>query len=123
MSYAHAHELTTTASMALADWGDPAPLVTLDGEEAGSACGRRPLVLIQPPRHEFDTYNSSIVRWQVVLVASHPSALEAWPELDRLLEVLRVPLDVDEATPVSFQPPHGPAWPALSLTITTHHTH
>lgn len=120
MSYTTATELQAAAAGALSEL-DTAPLVTLNGSEANSAVGQVPVVLIQPPRTTYETHVLSTNEWTVVVVSDCPEPLDAWPQLDALAELLRDPLDVDACAPAHFQPPHGPAWPALSLTLTTHH--
>lgn len=121
MSLTTAHELEAIAATALAGLEDDPVLVTLDGDAANSAVSHRAVVLIQAPRTTYPTYHEKTHVWTVYLVASHPDPLDAWAQLDAMTDALRLALDVDEATPTAFQPPHGSTWPAMSLTLTTHH--
>lgn len=120
MNRVQAQQLAAEARDALQGL-DPAPLVTLSGDEANANATQCPLVLIQPPSVEYNTYSELTAEWTVYLVSPAADPYDAWDALDRMAEALRLPLDVDRATPANFQPPQGNPLPALSLTLTTHH--
>ena len=116
MSLRTAEALADAAQDALPD----GTVVTLDGDTANARCGQGdPIVLFQPPTVTYETGAVAQQTWTVIVVSSHPTTVPAWLELDDLTAALRDPLDVDEARPAQFQPPQGPPWPAMSLTLTT----
>ncbi|MDO5618023.1 hypothetical protein [Kocuria sp.] len=120
MTLQSARDLVAIAQAHLSD----AVLVTVDADQANAAVGQgSPVVLIQPPTIAHETYNDTTATWTVIVIAGEASLLDAWAQLDDIGEALRLPLDVDRAEPANFQPPQGRAWPALSLTSTTHHHH
>lgn len=119
---AAATDLLADASMALAHAGliDDV-LVTVDGDEANAAAGQgRALLVLQPPTVTMDTHAVATAEWSLILASQYQGGLDAWEELDDLTDVLIPALDVDRLRPASFQPPHGPPYPAYELTITNH---
>lgn len=115
-TFSDAEALADAAQTALPD----GTVVTLDGDTANAHCGQgHPIVLLQPPTTTWETGTVAQHSWTVIVVSSHPTTVPAWLELDDLTNALRDPLDVDEARPAQFQPPHGPPWPAMQLTLTT----
>lgn len=122
MSLAYAAALVDTITTTLAAAEVPDVVVTVDPELIPGHIGTTAVVFVQAPRIEYETYSQHTCTWTVLVIAEHPDTLTAWAELDKLSDALAEPLDVDTAEPVTFQPPTGTGWPALSLTLTTHHT-
>lgn len=101
---------------------DPAPTVTLSATEALGILGDGQTVLVlDPPRQTFETYNLTENELSLVAVASAEDPIEGWEELEEIVNTLRVPLALDSAEMTMWQGPSGSPWPAalMKTTITT----
>lgn len=102
---------------------DPAPLVTLNADEAVNAVAAGiHACLINPPRLEFDTRHHATATWTLTLVPGSADRDTSWTEADELLEALRHAVDVDTVDPIDWKPDGAPIpLVAYRVTITTDH--
>jgi hypothetical protein len=83
--------------------------------------GNLPCVLVPPPRLE---YTTCAVRWRLILLSSYNvGSLDAWSELDDLLDAVATVLPVETAEPIAYTLPVGAvdqpsSMPAYAVTLT-----
>lgn len=83
--------------------------------------GQLPAVLVQAPRLDYvgAAMAGPTASWRLLLVASTPNALDAWTQLDELLEAVEAAIPVELAEPTAYPPdPASPPLPAFALTYT-----
>lgn len=93
--------------------------VTLDGATAASAAqAGNHVVIISPPRLEFPTWHQIEAEFTIWLVAG-PNHAQAWERMDKMLELLAGPLELETATPETLTDPStGAEFPAYRCTTT-----
>lgn len=79
-----------------------------------------PCVLIGPPRwDDWTATNEVTFVWRLLVIAGTEAPnLDAWTELDALVEAVAEVLSVELAEPAQYQPPSGAPRPAYALTVT-----
>lgn len=108
----HITEVLTSA-------GIPA-LVTLDPDEtAGSLGSDLFIVLVNPPRTEWETHTTAVHTFDVHVLAPDRDPLTAWPLLDGLTETIAAPLEIDTSRLTMWQPATGDPWPCMHITLDT----
>lgn len=94
-------------------------LATTDPKQAGT---NRPCALVAPPVLDWTTgtYDGPAVEHRVLLLSSHASfTLEAWRQLDDMLDQLAQLVDVERASPGDFPLAEGNTAPCYVVTVTT----
>lgn len=78
------------------------------------------VVCVNPPSRSFLTWHEEEWEWEVWLVAGPSNDLEtAWERLDRAVDLLATPLEVETARADAFTDQQRAQYPAYVLTITT----
>lgn len=87
------------------------------------AAANRPTCLVPPPKVDWTrgTYAGPELTWQLVLLSSHAAgSIEAFDQLDHLLDKLADLVDVERAEPAQYPlAPDTPAVPCYVVTTTT----
>lgn len=87
--------------------------------DAAAVAGLAPCVLVGPPRLVFDVGDSATASWRLLAIAATPSQMDAWTQLDGLVDAVAGLLPVESADPTSWAvAPGADALPAYALTLT-----
>lgn len=87
--------------------------------DAAAVAGLAPCVLIGPPRLAFDVGDSATASWRPLAIAATTVQLDAWEQLDALVDAVAALLPVEAAEPSSWAPnPGADPVPAYALTLT-----
>jgi hypothetical protein len=96
--------------------------VTLDLLQVPAALPNGPAVVVQPPRVEYTATMAGSVTdatWEVFVIAG-PVAdrLAAWRTIDKVMDALKDPMNIDSAEPATFTHPGLADHPAYVLSFT-----
>lgn len=87
--------------------------------DAAAVAGLAPCVLVGPPRLIFDVGDTATASWRLVAVASTAVQLDAWAQLDELVDLVAAVLCIETAEPASWAAnPGADPVPAYVLTLT-----
>lgn len=87
--------------------------------DPAAAASLRPCVLVPPPRLTFDVSDEATAAWRLVAIAGTPVQLDAWVQLDELVEAVAELLCVETADPTSWAAtPGDDPLPAYVITLT-----
>lgn len=86
----------------------------------GEVLANAPCVLVAPPRLLFDTFEGATATWRLLAIASTPAdQLQAWQQLDALVDQLAQLLNVETAEPTAWAlTPGADSLPAYAVTFT-----
>lgn len=82
--------------------------------------GKAPCVLVQPPSLDYDLHTGATATWRLVAVSAVALGnLDAWVQLDELLDELAGVLPLTSAEPTAYKlPTGGDPYPAYIATYT-----
>lgn len=88
--------------------------------DAAAVTAMAPCVLVGPPRLTFDLLDGGATEaWRLVAVAATAVQLDAWVQLDDLVDQVAAELAVEAADPASWAPnPGADPTPAYVITLT-----
>lgn len=127
MSYAIAVQLRANIAEALSaayePYGDEpdnvVPFVTLNAVKAGAELtGGRTVVLVGPPSMEYVTAGINEAEWTIWVAVPIRDAVEAWPVLDNLTEIVADAVEASGHTYGTLTSNNG-EWPCTVITTTT----
>ena len=95
--------------------------VSLDPVEVSSALNQgRYGRLINPPRTTHVNANNDEHEWEIFVISPTRDAVEAWPALDDVADIIAELVDATETELSRYQPPHGDTpYPCAVLSCTT----